>query len=109
MRTGLRCDQVGKPTLPKARSDFPSLLRKVRYYDEETNRDFVFLTKNLNVPALTVPKIYRLRWRIEIFFRWIKGNRLSSPRIGYIMPTSLFLVAGEVFEMPELAGGSVRR
>ena len=74
MRTGLRSDQVGKPTLAKARSDFPSLLRKVRYYDEETNRDFVFLTNNLNVPALTVPKIYRLRWRIETFFRWIKGH-----------------------------------
>jgi len=74
MRTGLRSDQVGKPTLSKARSDFPSLLRKVRYYDEETNRDFVFLTNNLSVPALTVPKIYRLRWRIETFFRWIKGH-----------------------------------
>ena len=74
MRTGLRSDQVGKPTLPKARVDFPSLLRKVRYYDEETNRDFVFLTNNLNVPSLTVPKIYRLRWRIETFFRWIKGH-----------------------------------
>ena len=74
MRTGLRSDQVGKPTLSKARSDFPALLRKVRYYDQETNRDFVFLTNNLNVPALTVPKIYRLRWRIETFFRWIKGH-----------------------------------
>jgi len=74
MRTGLRSDQIGKPALPKARADFPSLLRKVRYYDEETNRDFVFLTNNLNVPALTVPKIYRLRWRIELFFRWIKGH-----------------------------------
>ena len=74
MRTGLRSDQVGKPTLAKARSDFASLLRKVLYYDEETNRDFVFLTNNLNVPALTVPKIYRLRWRIETFFRWIKGH-----------------------------------
>jgi len=74
MRTGLRSDQVGKLTLPKARSDFPSLLRKVRYYDDETSRDFVFLTNNLNVPALTVPKIYRLRWRIETFFRWIKGH-----------------------------------
>lgn len=74
MRTGLRSDQVGKPALPKARQDFPSLLRKVRYHDEETDRDFVFLTNNLNVPALTVPKIYRLRWRIELFFRWIKGH-----------------------------------
>jgi len=74
MTTGLRSDQIGKPTLPKAREHFPSLLRKVRFYDEETNRDFVFLTNNLNVPALSVPKIYRLRWRIELFFRWIKGH-----------------------------------
>lgn len=41
--------------------------------------------------------------------RQIKGNRLSSPRIGYIIPTSLFLLAEEVFEVPKLAGGSVRR
>lgn len=74
MATGLRSDQIGKPTLPKARQDFPSLLRKVRFFDEETARDLVFLTNNLNVPALTVATIYRLRWRIELFFRWIKGH-----------------------------------
>jgi len=71
---GVRSDQVGKPTLPKARSDFPSLLRKVRYFDEEAQRDLIFLTNHLEVPALTVAMIYRLRWRIELFFRWIKGH-----------------------------------
>jgi len=74
MRTGLRSDQVGKAKLPKARADFPSLLRKVRYYDQKEGRDFVFLTNNLSVPALTVATLYRLRWRIELFFRWIKGH-----------------------------------
>lgn len=74
MRTGLRSDQVGKPTLPGARAAFPSLLRKVRFYDEKTNRDFVFLTNNLVVPALTIATLYRLRWRIELFFRWVKGH-----------------------------------
>ena len=74
MRTGLRSDQIGKAKLPKARSDFPSLLRKVRYYDQKEGRDFVFLTNNLSVPALTVATLYRLRWRIELFFRWIKGH-----------------------------------
>lgn len=72
--SGVRSDQIGKPTLPKARADFPSLLRKVRYYDQETGRDLVFLTNNLHVPALTVAKLYRLRWRIELFFRWIKSH-----------------------------------
>jgi hypothetical protein len=71
---GVRSDQIGKPALPKARADFPSLLRKVRYFDQETARDLVFLTNNLSIPALTVALIYRLRWRIELFFRWIKSH-----------------------------------
>lgn len=72
--SGIRSDQIGKPTLPKSRADFPSLLRKVRYYDKETRRNLVFLTNNLNIPAWTVARLYRLRWRIELFFRWIKGH-----------------------------------
>jgi hypothetical protein len=71
---GLRSDQIGKPTLVRAREDFPGLLRKVRYFDAENNRDFVFLTNHLEVEALSVAMIYRLRWRIELFFRWIKGH-----------------------------------
>lgn len=71
---GLRSDQIGKPTLPRARAAFPSLLRKVRYFDAETGRDLVFLTNHLQIPALTVALIYRLRWQIELFFRWIKGH-----------------------------------
>ena len=71
---GLRSDQIGKPTLAKAREAFPDLLRKVRYFDAETQRDLIFLTNHLAIPALTVTQIYRLRWRIELFFRWIKGH-----------------------------------
>jgi IS4 transposase len=74
MPAGVRSDQVGKPKLAKARRDFPSLLRKVRYYDADTRRDLIFLTNNLNIPALSVANLYRLRWRIELFFRWIKGH-----------------------------------
>ena len=72
--SGLRSDQIGKPTLAKAREAFPDLLRKVRYFDEETQRDLIFLTNHLAIPALTVTQIYRLRWRIELFFRWIKSH-----------------------------------
>ena len=71
---GVRSDQIGKPTLAKARAAFAPLLRKVRYFDADTGRDFVFLTNHLQIPALSVAKIYRLRWRIELFFRWIKGH-----------------------------------
>ena len=72
--TGLRSDHVGKPTLPKSRNAFPALLRKVRYYDTETERELVFLTNNLEIPALTVAMLYKMRWRIELFFRWIKQH-----------------------------------
>lgn len=72
--TAVRSDQIGRPMRSKARQDFPGLLRKVRFYDEESGRDFIFLTNNLNIPALAVAKLYRLRWRIELFFRWIKGH-----------------------------------
>ena len=72
--TGLRSDQIGNLTLPKASDAFPLPLRRVRYFDAERNRYLVFLTNHLDIPALTVAKIYRLRWQIELFFRWIKGH-----------------------------------
>ncbi len=72
--TGLRSDQIGKPKLAAARAAYPGLLRKVRYFDAQTGRDLVFLTNHLDVPALTVAQLYRMRWHIELFFRWIKGH-----------------------------------
>ncbi len=72
--TGLRSDQIGHPTLEKARADFPWPLRRVVFHDPETSKRLVFLTNNLTIPALVVTKLYRLRWRIELFFRWIKGH-----------------------------------
>ena len=72
--TGLRSDHVGKPTLDKSRAAFPMLLRRVKYIDLETGKEFVFLTNNLEIPALTVAMLYKMRWRIELFFRWIKGH-----------------------------------
>jgi hypothetical protein len=72
--TGLQSDHVGKPTLTKSRTAFPVLLRKVRFIDSETAKELVFLTNNLEIPALTVAMLYKMRWRIELFFRWIKGH-----------------------------------
>lgn len=72
--TGLRSDHVGKPTLAKSRQAFPALLRKVRYYDSETGKELIFLTNNLEIPALAVAMLYKMRWSIELFFRWIKGH-----------------------------------
>ncbi|MEO8615296.1 MAG: transposase [Luteolibacter sp.] len=46
----------------------------MRYYDSETGRELIFLTNNLEIPALAVAMLYQMRWRIELFFRWIKGH-----------------------------------
>ena len=71
---GVLSDQVGSPSLPKAAADFPYPLRRVRYFDAESSKHLVFLTNNLEIPALTVAKLYKSRWQIELFFKWIKGH-----------------------------------
>jgi len=71
---GLRSDQIGKLTHAKSRAAFPWPLRKVRYFDAETKRHLVFLSNNLQIPALSVARLYQLRWQVELFFRWIKQN-----------------------------------
>jgi len=72
--TGLRSDQVGYLALPGARKNFPSPLRRIRFFDAEQKRFFVFLTNHMDLPALTIAKLYKKRWEIELFFKWIKGN-----------------------------------
>jgi IS4 transposase len=71
---GLRSDQLGYLALPKARENFPSPLRRIRFFDAEQKRFLVFLTNHMELPALTVAKLYKKRWEIELFFKWIKGN-----------------------------------
>jgi hypothetical protein len=72
--TGVRSDHIGKLTLPKARADFPLPLRRIRYFDAEHRRYLVFLTNHLEISALTAALLYKKRWDIELFFKWIKGN-----------------------------------
>lgn len=71
---GVRSDQIGKLTLANSRAAFPWPLRRVHYFDLETARHLIFLTNHLEIPAVVVAGIYRLRWQIELFFRWIKGH-----------------------------------
>jgi IS4 transposase len=59
--------------------DYPEPLRRVRFYDRENDRYFTFLTNDFLQPALTIAKLYKLRWQVELFFRWIKQNlRIKS-------------------------------
>jgi hypothetical protein len=72
--TGLRCDQTVRLNAKQARRDYPVTLRRIRYYDAETDLSLVFLTNNFDLPALVIAAIYRRRWEIELFFRWIKQH-----------------------------------
>ena len=70
--TGLRCDQTVMLNGFYASQDYPAVLRRIGYFDIETNNRFVFLTNNVALPALTIAQLYKYRWQIEIFFKWIK-------------------------------------
>jgi hypothetical protein len=72
--TGLRCDQTIVLQGPKTSQVYPDPLRRVAYYDAEHNRRLVFLTNNFELPALTIAQLYRCRWQVELFFKWIKQN-----------------------------------
>ena len=72
--SGVSSDQVGQPTLLKAREAFPWPLRRIRFVDPDTGQKLVFLTNHLEVPAETVAALYKNRWQIELFFRWIKQH-----------------------------------
>ena len=72
--TGLRCDQTIALTSTKASKDYPQPLRRIKFYDAEHDRHLVFLTNNFDLPALTVAQLYRCRWQVELFFKWIKQH-----------------------------------
>ena len=77
--TGLLCDQTVVLTGAQTRDKYPQPLRRVKYRDPETGGTFNFLTNNFAVPALTVADLYRNRWRVELFFKWIKQHlRIKS-------------------------------
>ena len=72
--TGVRSDQTVILSSFESASAYPDPLRKVSYYDAETNKRLKFLTNNFTLPALTIAQIYKQRWQVELFFKWIKQH-----------------------------------
>jgi hypothetical protein len=72
--TGVQCDQIGKLTGFYVSKAYPDKLRKVKYYDSEMNRTFVFLTNNMFLTSQEIALLYKNRWQVELFFKWIKQH-----------------------------------
>jgi len=72
--SGLRCDQSVVLTTDYSSKRYPEKLRRIRYYDDQQQRALVFLTNNFTLPALTIADLYRCRWQVELFFKWIKQH-----------------------------------
>ena len=77
--TGVRYDQIVVLTGYYSKKDYPEKLRRIKYFDAEKGRSFVFLTNQFTLPPITIAELYRYRWRVEIFFKWIKQHlRIKS-------------------------------
>jgi hypothetical protein len=72
--TGLRCDQTIVLTGGQTKTNYPQPLRRVKYHDTQHDKTYDFLTNNVGIPAKTVADLYRHRWKVELFFKWIKQH-----------------------------------
>jgi hypothetical protein len=81
--TGLKCDQTIILKHFYSHKDYPDKLRRIKYYDQITNTTYVYLTNNFQIPAQTISDLYRHRWQIELFFKWIKQHLKIQVFWGY--------------------------
>ncbi len=78
-QSSLICDQTIMLSGFYSAKDYPDRLRRIKYHDRQTNKNLVFLTNNFKLPALTIAELYRCRWQVELFFKWIKQHlRIKS-------------------------------
>lgn len=70
----IRCDQIVFLAGKKTKEKYPGTFRRIKYYDEESDKVYVFLTNNLTASAQTIADLYKNRWQVELFFKWIKQH-----------------------------------
>ena len=81
--SGIRCDQVIRLMSTRGLDGYPDKLRRIKYFDKETNQHVVFLTNDFNIDAQTIADLYKYRWQIELFFKWIKQHLKIKAFWGY--------------------------
>jgi hypothetical protein len=100
--TGVRADQTIQLLTQKSQKGYPRPLRRVAFFDEKSQLDLVFLSNRLDLPALTIAAIYKQRWQIELFFKWLKqnltvkhffGNSLNAVKSQIWIAVCVYLIA----------------
>lgn len=81
--TGIKCDQSVRLKNQKVFLSYPEAIRRLKYYDAEIKMEFVFITNNFEISALDVARLYKYRWTIELFFKWIKQHLKVKAFWGY--------------------------
>jgi transposase len=71
---GILCDQIGKLTVVNSLKGYPVKIRRIKFHDNDLNKTFIFLTNNMDLPAIEIASLYKHRWDVEIFFKWIKQH-----------------------------------
>ena len=103
--TGVICDQTVTLVNPVPRQGYPESLRRIRYNDALTQQRLVFLTNNFNLPPLTIAELYRSRWQVELFFKWIKqhlriqkfyGNSVNAVKTQIWIAISIYVLVAIV-------------
>lgn len=72
--TGILCDQIGKLEGYYTLKDYPDKIRRIKYFDVESQRTFIFITNNFDLSAEEIALLYKYRWKVELFFKWIKQH-----------------------------------
>jgi len=91
--SGVRADQIITLLVQKSKKGYPETLRRVSYVDKKRNKRLVFLTNHFDIPAFTVAEIYKQRWQVELFFKWIKQHL----RIKAFYGTSINAVKSQIW------------
>ena len=91
--TGVLCDQIGKLVTPKSLKLYPDKIRRIKYYDAELDREFVCITNNMELDAKDMAMLYKNRWHVELFFKWIKQHL----RVKSFLGTSMNAVKIQVY------------
>lgn len=81
--TGVRCDQIGVLTVFYSAKGYPEKIRRIKFYDTEQKRTFIFLTNNMELKAQEIAAVYKHRWKVELFFKWIKQHLKVKAFWGY--------------------------